>query len=446
MDLNGVEQVKQALAETKTSIEATMQSHKSEYGEKLDGKAKEIYAKMEGDLAGVKDSIAKINEAAAKAAAMHVPGMEEAAKEWSWSGFVKGALMGQRMNQKEAFDKAGSGLEYEMLQATSEVMQRDHIAGDGTQGGYLIPEEVSDEIVGMTIAKMPMMEMGVTKMTGLVGDLPIPRISSRNTGYWVGETEPPTESTGAFAQFSLRPKKAGAFTKFSRRLSYQTRGVADQIIKTNVTDALALTIHQGWLSGLGTESQPLGLLRQTGTTTSTALGANGGRFRIDNAASMAQALDVANELVQGGNFGYIMRPEVLGGMKRERIPQFTGQALGQGQPINPMAVLMSQDQLEQVCGYKIRTTTQLSATDSKGTSSTVSPVIFGNFSQFYAGFWRGLEIRVSDVASDSSGNSAMLKDQFYMVAFQEVDCNVGRATAFTFVSDAECTESNWANG
>jgi HK97 family phage major capsid protein len=188
------------------------------------------------------------------------------------------------------------------------------------------------------------------------------------------------------------------------------------------------------------------LLEQTGTTACTAIGTNGGRFRIDNAASMAQAIDVADELVQGGNFGYIMRPEVLGGMRRERIPQFTGQPLGQGAPINPMAVLMSNEQLEQVLGYKVRTTTQLSAAIAKGTSSTCSKVIFGNWSQFYAGFWRGLEIRVSDVASDASGNSAMLKDQFYMVAFQEVDCNVGRATAFTILGDAETTETKWTEG
>jgi len=161
---------------------------------------------------------------------------------------------------------------------------------------------------------------------------------------------------------------------------------------------------------------------------------------------MAQAIDVANELVQGGNFGYIMRPEVQGGMRRERVPQFTGQTLGQGQPINPMAVLMSNEMLEQVVGYKMRTTTQLAATNSKGSSSTVSTVVFGNWKQFYAGFWRGLEIRISDQASDASSNSAFLKDQFYMVAFQEVDSNVGRTTAFTAITDAETSESSWTNG
>ena len=33
-----------------------------------------------------------------------------------------------------------------------------------------------------------------------------------------------------------------------------------------------------------------------------------------------------------------------------------------------------------------------------------------------------------------------------MVAFQEVDCNVGRATAFTIVDDAETNEALWVNG
>ena len=57
-----------------------------------------------------------------------------------------------------------------------------------------------------------------------------------------------------------------------------------------------------------------------------------------------------------------------------------------------------------------------------------------------------MEIRVSDQASDQSGNSAFLKDQFFMVAFQQIDCNIGRATAFTYVGDAETAEASWSNG
>jgi len=398
-------------------------------------------------------TLAEMKTAAEQKAQLVIPGLDEELKTnpFSWSAFIFAALAVPQVGHERAW--ANAGYEKEIIDAYEVKMRpiilaekKDNIAGDGTQGGYLIPEEVTNELVGLTIANMPLMEMGVTKLEGLFGDLPIPRQTSRATGYWVGETEPPTESTTAFSDFTLRPKKAGAFSKFSRRLSYQTRGTADRIVKESITDSLALVIEEGFISGSGSDGQPKGYLNNTGFTTGASLATNGARFRTDKAAALIQALDVANELKQNGNFGFLMRPEVLGGMKRERIPQFTGQALGQGMPLSMSDVLMSQKQLEDITGYMIRTTTLLSGTETKGTTSTASKVTFANWKQLFLGFWRGMEIRVSDTASDASGNSAFLKDQFYVVAFQEVDSNVGRAAAFTIADDAEVNEANWSNG
>jgi HK97 family phage major capsid protein len=319
-------------------------------------------------------------------------------------------------------------------------------AGDGTEGGYLIPDEVSSELVGLTIANMPVMKMGTTQLTGLVGELPIPRQTARNTGFWVGETEAPTESSITFDQFTLRPKKAGALTRFSNRLLYQTRGLINNIVKESISDSLALLIDAGFLNGTGSDSQPKGILQQTGLTTTPNQATSAVRFRLDKAASMIQAIDVANELKDGGNFGFIMRPEVQGGMRRERIPQFTGQALGQGQPIGgPMDLLMSNEQLASRIGYKIETTNQLSNSQTRGTSTSSSTVIFGNFKQMYTGFWRGMEIKVSNIAT-VGGVDAFSRDFVWVVAFQEVDCNFGRLTAFTLVEDAETNEALWTNG
>ena len=68
---------------------------------------------------------------------------------------------------------------------------RAQTAGDGTEGGYLIPPEVSNEIIDLTIANMPLMSMGITELRGLRGDLPVPKLTGRPTGYWVGENEKP---------------------------------------------------------------------------------------------------------------------------------------------------------------------------------------------------------------------------------------------------------------
>ncbi len=440
-------------------LKSQLEAFKVKLGEEIDTKiaeqstaATEQVTLLKEQLESCEGVLAEMKEAAEKKAQLVVPGLDEELKKnpFSWSAFAFGALAVPKVGPDRAWKNAG--YEKEIIDAYEAKMRplilenKDNIAGDGTQGGYLIPEEVTNELVGLTIANMPLMSMGVTLLDGLYGPLPIPRQTGRATGYWVGETEPPTESSTTFDEFTLRPKKGGAFSKFSRRLSYQTRGTADRIIKESIVDSLALLIEEGFISGSGSDGQPKGFLKQSGYTTGASLATNGARFRMDKAAALVQALDVANELKENGSYGFLMRPEVLGGMKRERIPQFTGQALGQGMPLSMSDVLMSKKQLEDVIGYMIGTTTLLSNTLTKGTSTSCSKVTFANWKQLFIGFWRGMEVRVSDQASDASGNSSFLKDQFYIVAFQEVDSNVGRATAFTIADDAETTESNWSNG
>lgn len=381
-----------------------------------------------------------------------IPGLEDELdkKEFNFAAFIGGAI-----KQKRGHTNPWSDAEYEKeildlhAKNMSQIYQKDMRAGDGTEGGYLIPDEVSSELVGLTIANMAIMKMGTTQLNGLVGELPIPRQTARNTAFWVGETEAPTESSITFDQFTLRPKKIGAYTRFSNRLLYQTRGLINTLVKQSLGESLALGIDAGFLNGTGSDSQPRGLLNTANTALMTATpnqATSAVRFRIDKAASMIQAIDVANELVDGGNFGFIMRPEIKGGMCRERVPQFTGQPIGQGMPIGGFTdTILSKEQLAARLGYKFETTTQLSGTQTRGTSTTSSTVVFGNFKHMYTGFWRGMEIKVSDVAS-VGGVDALTRDLLHVVAFQEVDCNFGRLTAFTVVEDAETAEANWTNG
>ncbi len=402
----------------------------------------EAKAALDQRLEKIDESIETINNGLAEQKALHVPGMgdELEKKEFDFGLFIGGAI-----NQKKGVTDPWRFAGYEKEIIDTWAKKKDAIAGDGTQGGYLIPPEASGGLVDMTMAKTPLLSMGTTNFTGLTGDLPIQRQTARNTGYWVGETEAPTESNLAFDEFTLRPKKAGVLTRYSNRLNYQTRGAINSIVTESISDTMGLTINNGFLQGTGSDSQPKGILTQTGYTTTPNQATSAVRFRIDKAASMIQAIDTANELIDSGNFGFIMRPEVLGGMRRERVPQFTGQPIGQGLPIAQSEILMSNEQLEQRIGYMMRTTTQLSATETRGTSSTSSTVVFGNWKQLYTAQWRGMEIKVSDVAS-VGGVDALSRDFVWVVAFMEVDCNVGRVTAFTIVEDAETNEGNWTNG
>jgi hypothetical protein len=169
------------------------------------------------------------------------------------------------------------------------------------------------------------------------------------------------------------------------------------------------------------------------------LGTNGGRFRIDKGAEMQMNIDVANML--NGNLGYLMRPEVLSYMLRERVIQFTGQSEAEAQPISPTMVLMSRAELEAVLGYKVRTTTLITKY-TKGSSDSASRVFFGDWSQLLIGMWEGFEIKASDVAGNSSG-SALTQRQVWITAFQGIDANMADETGMTLVADALCDSAEF---
>ena len=146
-------------------------------------------------------------------------------------------------------------------------------------------------------------------------------------------------------------------------------------------------------------------------------------------------------LKSSGNFGFLMRPEVKSGMSRERVVQYSGQAAADGMPvINPF---VTDAVLEQVLrGYKIRTTTLLSGTQTQGTNSTSSTVIFGDWKQLILAFWEGFRLKTSETAGNSSG-SAMLQDELWVTAFQNVDINIKDETGFTTAAGAIADESDW---
>lgn len=453
-------------------MELTLEQVKTEletYQGKVEDKVKELIkggadatnvelGKIKVEYEKVKTTLANVEEQMKQAAASKVPGLADEKDKFSWTSFIAALYKEANVHttgHNNPWEKAG----FEKSVVDEYGKKRAATAGDGSAGAYLVPPEYTDEIVGLTAARMPIWGMGATILKGLRSDLPVPTVTGRQTSYWVGENEAPTASDTTFGEKKLSPKECAAYTKQSEKLIYQTRGVSDMVIKRELSRSLALRAHQALVDGLGTEKQPLGILRVGGTTTSgVSLGTNGGRYKLDNAAQMQDDLDDADELVteeepdtpgdeRAGrlqtSFGYLMHPRVFGGMRRERVKQYSAQAVADGAPVLPISLLMTKKIMEQNLGYKIRTTTHVPKTDTQGSSSTCSKVIFGDWSFFWIGLFQDLAFRVSNQAGDGSTGSAFLQRQLYILTFMEIDCAVMRPSAFTIASGAETTEANW---
>ena len=404
---------------------------------------------LEGELDTVKKALNSVTEQLKTVQSRHVPGLAEELKNHPFDfGMAVGGMYKAFKGISDPWKDAGP--EKEMLDQYKALREKTNDAQSGAAGGYLIPDEVTNNFIDMIMQNMPLQELGMNVIKGLVGELPVPKKTQRTSGYMVGESGKPPASDVQYGEVVLRPKKAAAFSKQSNRLIYQSRGVSDKIIRDDLQYVMRRTIEQQCLSGTGTGKQAKGIYNFSSamTPSSVALAATGARFKVDDASKMITDIECADEIATpGAKMGFLMHPRVKNGMKRERIQMYSGAASTAGFPILPMNLLMTDKVLSDQLGQQIKCTTlvpsNIQSTDGS-TSSTCSNVLFGNWDLFWMGMWRDLILKVSDVASDGSTGSAFLDDQIYIVMFQEFDTALMRETSFTQAVNAETKESLWS--
>ena len=418
-----MESIKAALEEQKKAIETKLNSVASADEVKA---LKEAQAGLNAQLKQVEDSLKLMNST-------KVSGMDDEKKKFS-IGKALLAMDSQQKGISDAWNKFDAGFEKECLDETAK--KKIATVGDGSNAGYLLPFSFVSNLIELALSKSPLFSMGIQTLSGLAGDVYIPKQTARHSAYYVGENEIPTESNAAFGQVKLSQKRIAARTKLSRSLISQAINADAYIIKS-LSDAVRETMHKGLLYGTGGENQPLGIVVNPHTQ-SYAVGTNGGRFRIDAIEAMKLLLEEADELDDSSSIGLITRPTVISGLRRERVEQYSGQAVGMGQPIGGMDILLSEAQLESYTGIKIGKTTQLSKVLTKGTSSTCTYVILGDMSKIIHGVWADMTIETSNVAAN-----AMFENAMWVVAQASHDIAITRGNAFAVCKDAETLESKW---
>lgn len=314
------------------------------------------------------------------------------------------------------------------------ILQKDITAGTGAQGGFLLGVEVDQGIIPLAIDDKPVLsKMGIRKLTNLgVGEYHLQKQTARSQAYWIGELQAPTKSTQTFDRRTLRMKKIAAYCAASNDVLRQGRGSMDSFMRADLADALGLGMEDALITGSGTDYQPKGVVRYTGLTTTTAIGANGGNLGLRKAREMALAIRKANLLK--GSLAFLTSPEVMHNLSIQGYTSFTGQTSNTG-PLNGK-IPLSPEELGRLLGYPIYDSTRLPINLTKGSSTDCTYVIFGDWSQVVMGMWGGLEIKVSDVASDGT-NNMFVQDGFFVHALQTMDITIRDEAALTIISDAD---------
>ncbi len=271
-----------------------------------------------------------------------------------------------------------------------DVMRRDLKTSPATQGGNLIQTDLDTaNFIDLLRNNSALDQAGATTLTGLQGNIAIPRQSGAATAYWVAEGGAPTESQQAIQQVSMIPRTCGAFTDISRKLLIQSSIDVETMVRNDIAQVIALEIDRVALYGTGAANEPLGLHNTAGIG-SEAITANNPTFaQVVNMES-----DVASANALMGNLAYITGATIRGAMKVKTKDSGSGQFLWGGD--------------NTVNGYPAFMSNQVEAGD----------IWFGNWSDCIIGYWSSLDLLVDPYTHSTSGTIRITALQDVDVAFR----------------------------
>ena len=352
------------------------------------GELGETYIKEERTIAEFNDAGLKEwkpEALAPKADAADIGMEEKEVRNFSWL-----RAMNYLANPNDAGARESASFEIEVSEAAAakrgkasagitipnDVLRRDLKTTPATAGGNLV-ETVLDSanFIDLLRNASALNQAGATVLTGLEGNLAIPKQTGSASAYWVAESGAPTESQQTIGQVSMVPRTVGAFTDISRKLIIQSSIDVENMVRSDLAAVLALEIDRAALYGSGVASEPLGL--------HNVAGIGGQAFAAGNNPTFAEAVgmesDVATANALRGSASYITNATIRGNMKVRAKDSGSGLFLWTGD--------------NTVNGYPAHLSNQCEAGD----------VWFGVWSDLIMGYWSGLDLMADPYTHSTSG-------------------------------------------
>ena len=299
--------------------------------------------------------------------------------------------------QRVGRDADGIYLSYEAMGYGLRQMQlaRMQSAGTAGKGAELVATELHAEMyIEALRAQAVVGQLGARMVSGLVGDVDIPKQNGSATFYWVEEDGAAADSDLSFTTVQLRPKTLATAVPITRRIMNQSTPDIEALVMADIMRGQSLGLDQGALYGSGIGNEPTGIANTSG------IGAIA--FATPNSPTWAETVafetDVAEANADANTMAYLMRPSLRGKLKTTEKASGTGQFIWQNGRVND---------------YNAAVTTQMNA----------GQMLFGDFSQALIGLWGALDV-VPDRATKVASGGLVMR------LFQDADVAVRHPQAF----------------
>lgn len=258
------------------------------------------------------------------------------------------------------------------------------VTGAGEGANIISTDLRGDQFIDVLRAKMVVRKLGARVLSGLVGNVDIPKLIAGTTSAWVADNAALTPNDPNLDKVSLTPKHAGVITEFSRSTLLQSSPDIEQLLRNDFAALLAGALDIAAING-GGANEPNGVLATaTGISKTTSMGAT---------PTWAEVLTLI-ELVETANAegsAWVTSAGVV------RLLRSTLRAASTDSR-------MIMEAPNELAGYPLAQTQNVPLT--LGSPAEGDPLIFGNWSDVLIGFWSELDILVNPYESTaySKGN------------------------------------------
>ena len=233
---------------------------------------------------------------------------------------------------------------------------------------YTIMDAIRDNMV--------LTQAGATMLTGLKGDLKLPKLGA-TTAQWEAENDDAADGATAPTSVTMSPKRLSCYVDLSNKLLEQSSQDINALIQRDIVNAISQALQKTVLGGAaGSTTQPAGIFNGAGAAAA---------LTFANIVDLETTVATANSLADGAC--YIMHPKAYGKCKTTAKATNTGLGMiADGEMAN---------------GYKVLRTAGVYTKDESGTPTF--GVAFGDFSELFIGTWGNIAVTVDPYTQATKG-------------------------------------------
>lgn len=238
-------------------------------------------------------------------------------------------------------------------------------------------------------------ELGIQVMTGLRGNLDLPRHTGLVTAKWEGEKTSAKESNPTFDKISFKPKRLAAFSRFTLQLLNQTSIGVEMLVRNELSDGVGRAVDLAVINGDGVNA-PKGIL-QLANLGIVSNGDNGGKPVRSKFIEMETK--IANENADIGQMAFLTTPGLRGLLKDTKVDAGSGLFLWKDN--------------NQLIGYNAEVSTMIPKDLTKGTGTDLNAIIFGYWREYVLGQWGGFDLIVDPYTEATEGMIKVVTNTFW---------------------------------